>query len=167
MDGVPESVPVILRPPPTRPEAQGLVFAMPLRFWQSGLLLAALFGGLILNLMPCVFPILSLKALALAKAGGEERAARRDALAYSAGVSQGAGAQAVGDGVRHWHWGFPFFALFGLFWLMFLVRALYWGACWGWGPRYYRPYDAWYDDPARWDEWHRRAHEHNPPQPRS
>ncbi|WP_309148075.1 protein-disulfide reductase DsbD family protein [Qipengyuania flava] len=52
--------------------------------WQ--LLLAALFGGLLLNIMPCVFPILSLKALALAKAGGEERAARIDALAYTAGV---------------------------------------------------------------------------------
>ncbi len=52
--------------------------------WQ--LLLAALAGGLLLNVMPCVFPILSLKALALAKAGGEERAARRDALAYTAGV---------------------------------------------------------------------------------
>ena len=52
--------------------------------WQ--LLLAALAGGLLLNLMPCVFPILSLKALALARAGGEEAAARRDALAYTAGV---------------------------------------------------------------------------------
>ena len=52
--------------------------------WQ--LLLAALAGGLLLNVMPCVFPILSLKALALAKAGGEERGARRDALAYTAGV---------------------------------------------------------------------------------
>ncbi|MFW2349459.1 protein-disulfide reductase DsbD family protein [Qipengyuania sp.] len=52
--------------------------------WQ--LLLAALAGGLLLNVMPCVFPILSLKALALAKAGGEERAARHDALAYTAGV---------------------------------------------------------------------------------
>ncbi|WP_345719605.1 protein-disulfide reductase DsbD family protein [Qipengyuania qiaonensis] len=52
--------------------------------WQ--LLLAALAGGLLLNIMPCVFPILSLKALALAKAGGDERTARRDALAYTAGV---------------------------------------------------------------------------------
>ena len=52
--------------------------------WQ--LLLAALAGGLLLNIMPCVFPILSLKALALAKAGGDARAARRDALAYTAGV---------------------------------------------------------------------------------
>ncbi len=50
------------------------------------LLLGALLGGLLLNLMPCVFPILGLKALALAKAGGDEREARRDALAYSAGV---------------------------------------------------------------------------------
>ncbi len=46
----------------------------------------ALLGGIILNIMPCVFPIISLKALSLAKAGGDERAARHDALAYSAGV---------------------------------------------------------------------------------
>ena len=49
-------------------------------------LAGALLGGLLLNIMPCVFPILSLKALALARAGGEERQARRDALAYTAGV---------------------------------------------------------------------------------
>ncbi|MEM8695835.1 MAG: protein-disulfide reductase DsbD domain-containing protein [Pseudomonadota bacterium] len=46
----------------------------------------AILGGVLLNIMPCVFPILSLKALSLAKAGGEERAVRRDALAYTAGV---------------------------------------------------------------------------------
>ncbi|MBA1374334.1 protein-disulfide reductase DsbD family protein [Sphingomonas ursincola] len=46
----------------------------------------ALLGGLLLNIMPCVFPILSLKAISLAKAGGDERAARRDALAYTAGI---------------------------------------------------------------------------------
>ncbi|MBX7527394.1 protein-disulfide reductase DsbD family protein [Qipengyuania vesicularis] len=50
------------------------------------LLIASLAGGLLLNIMPCVFPILSLKALALAKAGGDEASARRDALAYTAGV---------------------------------------------------------------------------------
>ena len=50
------------------------------------LLLAALAGGVLLNIMPCVFPILGLKALALAKAGRDERAARADALAYTAGV---------------------------------------------------------------------------------
>jgi len=47
---------------------------------------AALLGGLLLNIMPCVFPILSLKALSLAKAGGDERNVRREALAYTAGV---------------------------------------------------------------------------------
>jgi thiol:disulfide interchange protein/DsbC/DsbD-like thiol-disulfide interchange protein len=46
----------------------------------------ALLGGLILNIMPCVFPIISLKALSLAKAGGDESEARREALAYAAGV---------------------------------------------------------------------------------
>ena len=50
------------------------------------LLLAALAGGLVLNLMPCVFPILSLKALALARAGGSEGEAKREGLAYTAGV---------------------------------------------------------------------------------
>jgi thiol:disulfide interchange protein len=49
-------------------------------------LLGALVGGLLLNVMPCVFPILSLKALSLAKAGGDERAAKREALAYTAGA---------------------------------------------------------------------------------
>src|SRR5690606_13698535 len=48
-------------------------------------LLAALVGGLILNVMPCVFPILSLKALSLARAGEGARA-RREAIAYAAGV---------------------------------------------------------------------------------
>lgn len=48
--------------------------------------LGALLGGLILNVMPCVFPILSLKALSLAHAGTDERAARREAVAYTAGA---------------------------------------------------------------------------------
>jgi DsbC/DsbD-like thiol-disulfide interchange protein/cytochrome c biogenesis protein CcdA len=46
----------------------------------------AVLGGLLLNLMPCVFPILSLKAMSLAKAGAGEAAARRDALGYAAGA---------------------------------------------------------------------------------
>ena len=48
--------------------------------------LGALLGGLILNVMPCVFPILSLKALSLARAGETAAGAREEALAYSAGV---------------------------------------------------------------------------------
>jgi len=46
----------------------------------------ALLGGLLLNLMPCVFPILSLKALSLARAGQSESHARIEGLAYTAGV---------------------------------------------------------------------------------
>ncbi|MDE2407397.1 MAG: thioredoxin family protein [Xanthomonadaceae bacterium] len=49
-------------------------------------LLLALGGGLILNLMPCVLPVLSLKALSLAQSGAGRGAARRHALAYTAGV---------------------------------------------------------------------------------
>jgi thiol:disulfide interchange protein len=49
-------------------------------------LIGAVLGGLILNVMPCVFPILSLKALSLARGGGEEKQVRREALAYAGGV---------------------------------------------------------------------------------
>jgi DsbC/DsbD-like thiol-disulfide interchange protein/cytochrome c biogenesis protein CcdA len=54
--------------------------------------IGALLGGMLLNLMPCVFPILALKALHLAKAGGEAQEARGDALAYAAGAMIGTGA---------------------------------------------------------------------------
>lgn len=50
------------------------------------LILGALAGGLLLNIMPCVFPILSLKALSLARAGESEARARSEGLAYTAGV---------------------------------------------------------------------------------
>ncbi|MFD2401185.1 protein-disulfide reductase DsbD family protein [Novosphingobium soli] len=50
------------------------------------MLLAALAGGLLLNVMPCVFPILSLKALSLARAGESEAHARIEGLSYAAGV---------------------------------------------------------------------------------
>jgi thiol:disulfide interchange protein DsbD len=46
----------------------------------------ALLGGLILNLMPCVLPVLSLKALSLAESGRSGGYARRSALWYTAGV---------------------------------------------------------------------------------
>ena len=57
--------------------------ATPSLVW---LVLAALAGGLLLNVMPCVFPILSLKALSLARAGESESQARAEGLAYTAGV---------------------------------------------------------------------------------
>lgn len=58
-------------------------------------ILGALLGGFLLNAMPCVFPILALKALHLAKTGGDEGQARRDALAYAAGAVIGTGALGV------------------------------------------------------------------------
>jgi thiol:disulfide interchange protein/DsbC/DsbD-like thiol-disulfide interchange protein len=47
----------------------------------------ALLGGLILNLMPCVFPVLTIKALSLLQsAQGSRRTVRLHGLAYLAGV---------------------------------------------------------------------------------
>ena len=49
-------------------------------------LLGALLGGLILNLMPCVFPVLAIKVMAFAKHANDRRAHRAHGLAYTAGV---------------------------------------------------------------------------------
>lgn len=62
--------------PPARTETLGLIGAVAL----------ALLGGLILNLMPCVLPILSMKALAIAQSGESDRDMRRDGVFYFAGV---------------------------------------------------------------------------------
>ena len=92
-DSVPENFEALLR---LGPDGRGLAMRVergdvpPLRDGGGGtawplLLLGALAGGLLLNLMPCVFPILSLKALSLARAGESEARARADGLAYLAG----------------------------------------------------------------------------------
>ncbi len=49
-------------------------------------LVFAFLGGLILNLMPCVFPVLSMKAAALAARAHAPDEARRDGLFFSAGT---------------------------------------------------------------------------------
>ncbi len=50
-------------------------------------LLLAFAGGLVLNLMPCVFPVLAMKAMALARLSGASRAeVRRQAGGYTLGV---------------------------------------------------------------------------------
>jgi thiol:disulfide interchange protein len=54
--------------------------------------LGAIAGGILLNLMPCVFPILALKALHLSRAGGHPREVRSDAFAYIAGTTVGTAA---------------------------------------------------------------------------
>ncbi len=59
--------------------------AVPLGIGEA--LVLALLGGLILNLMPCVFPVLSIKALALVRhAGNPGRPAWTGGIAYTAGV---------------------------------------------------------------------------------
>ena len=92
-------------------------------------LLLALAGGLILNLMPCVLPVLSLKALSLADSGHGGGHARRSALWYTAGVllsfvSLGAlaiGLRAAGQALG---WGFQLqqpLVIGALVYLMFAV----------------------------------------------
>lgn len=82
----------------------------------GGLLIALLFalvGGLILNLMPCVLPILAMKALAIAgQAHGDRHEARHEGFAYGIGailtfaaiglllVLLRAGGQAIGWGFQ-------------------------------------------------------------------
>ena len=58
--------------------------APSITFWAA--LLGALVGGMILNLMPCVFPVLAIKVLAFAKHGESAAAHRAQGLAYTAGV---------------------------------------------------------------------------------
>lgn len=53
-------------------------------FWKAALF--ALIGGLILNLMPCVFPVLAMKAAALSRSAHNPQEARADGLAFLAGV---------------------------------------------------------------------------------
>ncbi|WP_298956314.1 protein-disulfide reductase DsbD domain-containing protein [uncultured Methylobacterium sp.] len=65
-------------PPPAPADA-------PESLW--GAVLLALLGGLVLNLMPCVFPVLSIKVLSLVRHSGEGPARiRLHGLAYTAGV---------------------------------------------------------------------------------
>lgn len=62
------------------PAAGGGMADLPL--WQA--MLFACLGGMVLNLMPCVFPVLSMKAMALIKHKAEH--ARIHGLVYTAGV---------------------------------------------------------------------------------
>ncbi|MEM6850295.1 MAG: thioredoxin family protein [Pseudomonadota bacterium] len=95
----------------------------------------ALFGGLLLNLMPCVLPVLSIKAVAIAGAAGEGAAAkmRRHGAAFTLGAISAfvalagalgllrAGGEAVG-------WGFqlqsPFIVAMLVYVMMFAGLSL-------------------------------------------
>ncbi|VUS33043.1 hypothetical protein SB6408_00529 [Klebsiella spallanzanii] len=49
-------------------------------------MLAAFIGGIILNFMPCVFPVISLKALGLLRHSDNAASARREGLGFLLGV---------------------------------------------------------------------------------
>lgn len=77
----------------------------------SAALLGALLGGLILNLMPCVFPVLAIKVVGFTQHAQDRRAHRVSGVAYTAGVvvsflALGAlmlGLRSAGDAIG---WGF-------------------------------------------------------------
>ncbi|WP_043337991.1 protein-disulfide reductase DsbD family protein [Belnapia moabensis] len=106
----------------------GAVEGETLPLWQ--VLGFALLGGFLLNLMPCVFPILAMKAMALARlSGAARREVRVHAASYTAGVLAcllalaglliGLRSAGVAAG-----WGFQFTApafVAGLAWLMLAV----------------------------------------------
>lgn len=93
-------------------------------------LLFALIGGVLLNLMPCVFPILSMKALSLVQLQGKDRAAAvGSGVAYTAGImisfaAVGGALLALKGGGENLGWGFhlqnPVITLF-LAYLLFVI----------------------------------------------
>ena len=77
-------VPESAEAPPKLAESAAVAEAPPAYLL---VLLFALLGGLVLNLMPCVFPVLSIKAMSLVDARGSTAGKQRShALAYTAGV---------------------------------------------------------------------------------
>lgn len=73
-----------LHPTPAAPPAPAAIAPIDAATF-AGAVVFAFLGGLLLNLMPCVLPVLSVKALSLA--GGVEREqARREGALYFAGV---------------------------------------------------------------------------------
>jgi thiol:disulfide interchange protein DsbD len=76
------AAPSVFEPAAPTPAALDASLALALAF--------GALGGLILNLMPCVFPVVGMKVLGFAKAAGDQRGARRamraGAFAFVAGV---------------------------------------------------------------------------------
>jgi thiol:disulfide interchange protein DsbD len=74
---------------PLSPGVHGLGAAPQTKTTSNGILIAiagAFIGGLILNLMPCVFPVLSMKLLSLARSGHDKGLAQQESLFYGAGT---------------------------------------------------------------------------------
>jgi len=103
-DGTERAFEISANPAPALPAENGLAG------WQA--LLLAFLGGIVLNAMPCVFPILSLKLLSLARqAHGHRSEQLGHGLAYTAGVllsfaALGGALLALRGGGRAIGWGF-------------------------------------------------------------
>lgn len=106
IEAAPENIPPMALKSATASQQGG---AAQIGLWQA--LAFAVLGGLILNLMPCVLPILSLKVLAFANHRGAE--AVRSGAAYVAGVLSSFAVLAlilalVKSGGESLGWGFQF-----------------------------------------------------------
>ena len=106
-DGSTQALEVSAPPGPVPPAEFGEAASGDLSLWLA--MVFAFVGGLILNVMPCVLPILAMKALSLASHGGE---GRKESFAYTAGavlsfaalglaiIALRAGGQSVGWGFQ-------------------------------------------------------------------
>ena len=128
---------------PSEPET-----AWGLGFWLA--LVSALVGGLLLNLMPCVLPVLAIKVVGLGLPGQTVAQRRWGGLAYSLGVvltfmALGASVLAFRSAGEQLGWGFqlqsPWFV--GALALLFTVLALNLMGLFEWGPLW----------PSSWASW--------------
>jgi len=110
---VPGEVATVPPPPASVPPAadpQGASGVAPPSLWLA--LGFALLGGLVLNLMPCVFPVLSIKAVSVLESRrGDPKAERLHALAYTGGAVLSCAAVALTilllrEGGQYLGWGF-------------------------------------------------------------
>lgn len=88
----------VLRVTDTNGGVRGYSFASPLTWTAGGsqggdgrlsfalALVFAFLGGVVLNVMPCVLPVLTMKAMSFTRSGITPHELRRDGLAYTAGV---------------------------------------------------------------------------------
>ena len=125
-------------PRPTDTNTKGPPIKAQLAEFQWSILLFALLGGLILNLMPCVLPVLSLKVLSVVSHGGKDNRSVifKNFMASAAGiifsfwliagalVALKAAGETIGWGIQFQHPGFLIFLIV----VLLLFAANMWGA---------------------------------------